>query len=874
MDYRNKLFTLKTQLKLNHINEVNPDLEAVAEERESKSHLPLLDILKRQIAESTNHFGVFKSEALPEAQKRLNPAIQSNILKSYNNVRQNSLVNPNSQPKAQQQKEVKLRDFEILEKICNLELESIEIQYLKKLYMLHPKNKSCLLYRIQKKQDSNFDGTNYTDTMQSIFYDVYMLPCLIKRYDSNDKLKHTSQEPYDELFIWSLLLYSGNESDLDLARHFWSKSKYPVACCLVGIIAFKTLLGENFVPDDLKDSMQSTIKEFENMIIGVLTRCYESNDMISQDLLILEIEIFHNHTVLELAIRSKSYDIACLSTFQELLTDVWFDKINPCLPNWQIAFPYIFIPCLFLPISFFRSDIVELINLTELDEKSSKLSISIHPTKSKVYEKNSYLPDEFLNLHENIPNKELSYRQINIKLSGLDRIYSYFNAPIVKFLNHLIFYVLFLFLFSGFLLFDYYPDKEVVSTVIRITVYNKTDFIKVTATELVVIICVFIYLTDEIRELIIKKTSDNKIITKIKSFYLDNKWNIFDFFVYFIFFVAFGIRFSPIFGNVFFIGIENCYEVSRVLYCIDLILWYTKVFQLVSCVPFWGPKIIIIKEMVKNLIVYVMLILVFLLPFSVAVESVLNKTQEFSVGVFSSAINRGFWVMFGELLDILDEFSQFQCKETIDQVNSLNETSSITKVCNRTLSSFFLYVGFAFYTVACNLLLFNMIIATFTSTVEDININSNKYFKFIRFAGIKEFSEKMVIPPPFVVIEYIYVLLTYIRGFFTGNYPVKSEIFRIENSDESAKNIYIKFETSNRDKYYDENYKMIKKNNKDEISEIDEMNSFVSNQRVIETFNKLEESFNMFKTWVIDHQNEKYAQINSKLDVLLSKLSN
>lgn len=111
------------------------------------------------------------------------------------------------------------------------------------------------------------------------------------------------------------------------------------------------------------------------MIIGVLSRCYESNDIISQDLLIIEIDIFYNHTVLELVKKAESYDITSLSPFQELLTDVWFDKINPCLPNWQITLPYVFFPSLFMPISFFRSDIVELINLTELNENSSKISI-------------------------------------------------------------------------------------------------------------------------------------------------------------------------------------------------------------------------------------------------------------------------------------------------------------------------------------------------------------------------------------------------------------------------------------------------------------------------------------------------------------------
>lgn len=122
------------------------------------------------------------------------------------------------------------------------------------------KNPSCLLYRIQKKQNSNFDGTEYTETMQYIFHDTYQLPCHIKRFDANDKTLHTTDEPYDELFMWSLLLYGGRDSDLKLARHFWSKTKHPIACCLAGIIAFNNLLTENFVPDDLKESMKNVIK--------------------------------------------------------------------------------------------------------------------------------------------------------------------------------------------------------------------------------------------------------------------------------------------------------------------------------------------------------------------------------------------------------------------------------------------------------------------------------------------------------------------------------------------------------------------------------------------------------------------------------------
>ena len=109
--------------------------------------------------------------------------------------------------------------------------------------------------------------------------------------------------------------------------------------------------------------------------MSILAKCNDTNQLIAQDLLICEIDIFYKHSVLELAIKARTHDFVCLSPFQQLLTDVWFGTINPHASNWQIFFPYLFFPFLFLPISYFRSDIVDLINFTELDEKSSRMSI-------------------------------------------------------------------------------------------------------------------------------------------------------------------------------------------------------------------------------------------------------------------------------------------------------------------------------------------------------------------------------------------------------------------------------------------------------------------------------------------------------------------
>lgn len=113
---------------------------------------------------------------------------------------------------------------------------------------------------MQKKQSSNFDGTSYTDNMEDIFKDLYKLPSLDKRFSAEGNKIHSTNLPYDELFIWSLLLYSGQETDLRLIKHFWHRSKYPMACSLVAMSVYKCFLDENFIPEDLKESLVVLIK--------------------------------------------------------------------------------------------------------------------------------------------------------------------------------------------------------------------------------------------------------------------------------------------------------------------------------------------------------------------------------------------------------------------------------------------------------------------------------------------------------------------------------------------------------------------------------------------------------------------------------------
>jgi len=52
--------------------------------------------------------------------------------------------------------------------------------------------------------------------------------------------------------------------------------------------------------------------------------------------------------------------------------------------------------------------------------------------------------------------------------------------------------------------------------------------------------------------------------------------------------------------------------------------------------------------------------------------------------------------------------------------------------------------------------------------VEAIDIDSNKIYKYQRFKGIKEFSNKTILPPPLVVFEYAFYVLRFAKNLLNG----------------------------------------------------------------------------------------------------------
>jgi hypothetical protein len=128
-------------------------------------------------------------------------------------------------------------------------------------------------------------------------------------------------------------------------------------------------------------------------------------------------------------------------------------------------------------------------------------------------------------------------REYDTESSYLKKIFSFIEAPITKFAYHKIAFLLFLVLFSYYVLCDYPEDGSK----------------SITWTEVLLIIWVYSYFIEAVHQYYIQDTK--LFFTKLK-FFLSDYWNIFDLIAIFVFTIGLVLRFDLNCG-------ERCLKASK-----------------------------------------------------------------------------------------------------------------------------------------------------------------------------------------------------------------------------------------------------------------------------------------------------------------------
>ena len=174
------------------------------------------------------------------------------------------------------------------------------------------------------------------------------------------------------------------------------------------------------------------------------------------------------------------------------------------------------------------------------------------------------VPKQAINQEKKTVNFLVQNRTNKLKFGK--KIYEFYNAPITKFWQNTIMYLLFLISFAYIVLVKTPP--------------------KPSYPEIFVLVYVFSYGLDKMRECL--QTDTSRFSGKIKIFF-SKVLNSLDMFFIITIIVALGFRLSKINEHI---------KVARLLYCINTIYWYVKFMEFFIINKYTGPLIIIASRMV------------------------------------------------------------------------------------------------------------------------------------------------------------------------------------------------------------------------------------------------------------------------------------
>ncbi len=92
---------------------------------------------------------------------------------------------------------------------------------------------------------------------------------------------------------------------------------------------------------------------------------------------------------------------------------------------------------------------------------------------------------------------------------------------------------------------------------------------------------------------------DLRLITKIKNHFSQDLWNVLDVITFVFFYTGVALKFNPTIRDTCLAWNESCVEIGRVFYAVAMMMSYAKTLRYLSVLPEWGPKLLLLKELVN-----------------------------------------------------------------------------------------------------------------------------------------------------------------------------------------------------------------------------------------------------------------------------------
>ncbi|XP_074850169.1 transient receptor potential cation channel subfamily M member 6 [Carettochelys insculpta] len=584
--------------------------------------------------------------------------------------------------------------------------------------------------------------------------------------------------PYNDLLVWAVLMKRQK-----MAMFFWQHGeeamvKAVVACKLNRAMAHEAK--QSNMVDDTSEELKKYSDEFGQLALDVLDNAFKQNEQMAMKLLTYELKNWSNSTCLKLAVSVGLRPFVSHTCTQKLLTDMWMGRLKMCKNSWFKVILSILLPPTILMLEFKSkaemSHVPQLQDFHQFTWHHGDQSPSI--TKDEL----SLEYDTEKGLEKTNKSQTFSINSGHGSLPGIREIFEFYNAPIVKFWFHTMAYLAFLMLFTY-------------------TVLVKMES-RPSVQEWLVIIYIFTTAIEKVREIFISEPG--KLIQKVKV-WISEYWNFTDSIAIILFVAGFGLRWAD----------PPVQTAGRLIYCLDIIFWYARLLDFFAVNQHAGPYLMMIGKMTANMFYIVIMMAIVLLSFGVSRKAILSPEELPTWTLARDIVFQPYWMMFGEVY-----------AGEIDACE-LNEDCPPGSFLTPFLQAVYLFVQY--------IIMVNLLIAFFNNVYYDMKSISNKLWKYNRYRYIMTYHEKPWLPPPFIILSHVGLL---IKNFCHHHSP--NELDQEEGdvglklflSDEELKKLH-EFEEQCVERYFHEKNESLNSRDSEKIR--------VTKERVEEIFLMLKE---------------------------------
>ncbi|CAF3545898.1 unnamed protein product [Rotaria socialis] len=171
-------------------------------------------------------------------------------------------------------------------------------------------------------QRHTFQKPNYLNAILEILVGDVMIPL----YDHQSESEYESRDIeciYRDIYLWCVLTYR-----LNMAKVILGKMKTRICSALIASKILKSLT--KYAPDhESKEQLYSEAKMFETYAIEFVRCSYFYNKQLACELIIRKLSLYGDVTCLQMAIEADNKRFLSEDACQALLTNIWYDKIDP-----------------------------------------------------------------------------------------------------------------------------------------------------------------------------------------------------------------------------------------------------------------------------------------------------------------------------------------------------------------------------------------------------------------------------------------------------------------------------------------------------------------------------------------------------------------